>query len=96
MIVLIASLVITIVGLLAGALLLLASNKLEVKDSKSELVEEIESKLPRYNCGACGYPNCKELAKAYLDKNVSDLKACKVIKQEDLKDLQEYLKEKEI
>lgn len=44
-----------------------------------EKVRRIEKELPGYNCGACGYPGCMELAKEIaLGKASFDY--CQIIK----------------
>lgn len=44
-------------------------------------INEILAKLPQYDCGACGYPNCKALAEA-IDKGKMSDDACRVKKGE--------------
>ncbi|HPU64065.1 MAG TPA: (Fe-S)-binding protein, partial [Mobilitalea sp.] len=54
--------VVSIVGLLIGLFLGLASSKLEVPvDEKEAMVREL---LPGANCGGCGYAGCDACAKA--------------------------------
>ncbi len=58
----IAAAVVSIVGILAGILLGIASEKFKVKvDEKEIAVREL---LPGNNCGGCGYPGCDGLAAA--------------------------------
>lgn len=58
----IAACVVGAVGILAGALLGIASEKFKVDvDEKEMLVREC---LPGNNCGGCGYPGCDGLAAA--------------------------------
>ncbi len=60
--VLIAAVVIGVVGIFAGVLLGIASEKFKVKeDEKAIAIREI---LPGNNCGGCGYPGCDGLAAA--------------------------------
>ena len=54
--------------------------------------DEIEFILPRYNCGACGFVSCEEMAKAILDGKVDNAKACKVISDANADSLREYCK----
>lgn len=44
-----------------------------------EKVRLIEKELPGYNCGACGYPGCGELAKAIVLGEAS-IDYCQIIK----------------
>ncbi len=63
--ILIAFSVVTLVGLVAGVLLALASYFLEVKED--ETVKRVRECLPGVNCGACGYTGCDEYAKAVAE-----------------------------
>ncbi len=67
--VLIAAAVIGVVGIFAGVLLGIASEKFKVKeDEKAVAIREI---LPGNNCGGCGYPGCDGLAAAIAKGEVS-------------------------
>jgi Na+-translocating ferredoxin:NAD+ oxidoreductase RNF subunit RnfB len=58
----IATLLISVTGIIIGIFLGVAAKKLEVEvDEKEQLVREL---LPGNNCGACGYPGCDNLAQA--------------------------------
>lgn len=60
--ILIAAGVVSVVGILAGILLGIASEKFKVEvDEKEIAVREL---LPGNNCGGCGYPGCDGLAAA--------------------------------
>ncbi len=63
--ILISTLAIGILGIICGALLGYAGQKLKVE--VDERVKEIEEILPGANCGACGYPGCSGYAKAIVD-----------------------------
>lgn len=58
----IATCVVSIIGLLIGLFLGLASKKLEVSVDETEA--KIRDLLPGANCGACGYAGCDACAKA--------------------------------
>ena len=73
------ALILGITGLILGLLLGAADRILGSKDSEDENVVDIMSKLPGFNCGACGYAGCKELAKA-VAKGDDNISKCKVIK----------------
>ncbi len=63
--IIISTISIGILGILFGALLGYAGNKLKVEvDPK---VQQIEESLPGANCGACGYPGCSGYAKAVAE-----------------------------
>lgn len=55
-----AGAVIGIVGILAGILLGVASEKFKVKVDEKEI--KVREALPGNNCGGCGYPGCDGLA----------------------------------
>ena len=55
-------LIVSLIGLLAGVILAVASIVMAVpKDEKAEALEEV---LPGANCGACGYSGCPGYAAA--------------------------------
>ena len=54
-----AAAVIGIVGILAGILLGVASEKFKVKVDEKEI--KVREALPGNNCGGCGYPGCDVL-----------------------------------
>ena len=54
--------------------------------------EQIEFILPSYNCGACGYVGCDDMARAILNGEVVDSKACKVISESNAEELRKYCK----
>ena len=60
--------------------------------NENEKVEEIYKMLPGYNCGACGYVSCEEMAKAILEGEVKYAKACKVITDANAESLKAYCK----
>ena len=63
--VLYAILVVGGLGLVAGIVLALASEKFAVEVDPR--VEELEAVLPGINCGACGHPSCSGAAKAIAE-----------------------------
>ncbi|NLP47733.1 MAG: RnfABCDGE type electron transport complex subunit B [Clostridiales bacterium] len=72
--ILIAVLIVSALGLLAGLGLAIASAIMAVPvDEKTEKIEEI---LPGINCGACGYSGCAGYAKALADGDESDTALC--------------------
>lgn len=54
--------VITLIALIFGAILGIASLKLKVE--ADPIVEKIDAILPQSQCGQCGYPGCKPYAEA--------------------------------
>lgn len=73
--IIIATVFITVVGLIVGIFLGVSAIKFEVPvDEKEILVREV---LPGANCGACGYPGCDGLAHA-IAKGDADVNGCPV------------------
>lgn len=68
MIILWSVLTLGIIGLVSGGMLAYAAKKFHVPIDPH--VEKLVSVLPGANCGACGYANCVELAKAILKGGV--------------------------
>ena len=64
--ILLAFLVVSAIGLIAGVLLALASHFMSVPDD--ETVKKVREALPGVNCGACGYTGCDEYAKAIANE----------------------------
>ena len=88
--ILIAGGVILGLGLILGFGLAIANHYFEVEPDNR--VEKIEFILPSYNCGACGYVSCEEMAKGILEGEVTCAKACKVISEDNATRLKEYCK----
>lgn len=80
-VVLLTALLLGISGLVTGIVLGIAG-KLCASDEDEALYEKIrliEKQLPGYNCGACGYPGCAELAKVIAQGKAS-LDSCQILK----------------
>jgi Na+-translocating ferredoxin:NAD+ oxidoreductase RNF subunit RnfB len=76
------------IGFVLGLLIYIVSKVFYVEEDPA--IEEVVDLLPRYNCGACGHPGCKEMAIALLNKENKPAD-CKPIKKEQIPILQEYL-----
>ncbi len=64
-----------VMALLFAVILAVADAKLRVEvDPK---IEEIDAILPQANCGACGYPGCKNYATAIVEKG-EEINKCSV------------------
>lgn len=87
--ILIPALVLAGVGFVLGILISIVSKVFYVQEDPS--IEEVVNLLPKYNCGACGYPGCKEMALALLNHEAKPV-LCKPLKKEALPPLEEYLK----
>ena len=57
---------------------------------RDKRVEELEKKLPGYNCGACSHGSCKGMAEAILE-NKEEYHKCRILKGDKLADLESYL-----
>jgi len=88
--ILIPALVLAGTGFVLGFLIFLVGKYFYVEEDKR--LDEIVELLPKYNCGACGYPGCKEMAGALL-AHESKPTGCKPIKKEDAEILQKRLDE---
>ena len=62
-------------GLVFGFILAVAAKVLHVKEDKR--IEEVAKRLPNYNCGACGYAGCKDMAEAFVKGTEPNIKKCK-------------------
>lgn len=80
---------IIILGLTALILGIILSVTQELLRDKR--VEEIEKRLPGYNCGACGHGSCKGMAEAILE-NKEEYEKCRILKGDKLIELENYLK----
>ena len=88
--VLVAGSIILAIALILGVGLAIANHYFQVEEDNR--LEEIEFILPSYNCGACGYVSCEEMAKAILEGEVVSSNACKVISEDNANNLREYCK----
>lgn len=88
--VLIAGGVILAIGVTLGIGLAIANRYFEIEEDNR--LEQIEFILPSYNCGACGYVSCEEMAKAILEGEVDDSHACKVISEDNAESLKDFCK----
>ena len=61
----IATVLLTVLGILGAVLLVAASKFLAV--SEDETVEQLQAVLPGANCGGCGYAGCSAYAKAIAE-----------------------------
>jgi len=86
--IIIPALILSGLGFILGLLINLVSKVFYVEEDPS--IEEVVDLLPRYNCGACGHPGCKEMAIALLE-NLNKPADCKPIKKEQIPVIQEYL-----
>lgn len=78
--ILIAFLILAGIGLILGLGLAIAAKVFYVKEDKR--IEEVSKMLPNYNCGACGYAGCKDLAEAIIKGKETMISRCKVGKKE--------------
>ena len=57
--------VVTVIGLLGAAILVVAAHFMHVEEDPR--VGEVLGVLPGANCGACGYAGCADYAKAIVE-----------------------------
>lgn len=88
MTILIAAAILGGLGFVLGLLIFVVQKYFGVEVDLS--VQEVEKLLPRYNCGACGFAGCQEMATALLGKKATPSQ-CKPLKQEDAVVLKAYL-----
>jgi len=84
------ALILAAIGFVLGLLISYVSKVFYVEEDPA--IDEVIELLPKYNCGACGHPGCKEMAIALLNKE-SKVLDCKPIKKDAAEELQAYLKE---
>ncbi|MCK5731652.1 MAG: Fe-S protein [Tenericutes bacterium] len=89
MVILVPALVLSGIGFILGILISFVSKVFYVEEDPS--IEEVVELLPKYNCGACGFPGCKEMAIALLN-NEAKPALCKPMKKDSVPPLQAYLK----
>jgi len=87
--ILLPGLILAGLGFVLGLLIFIVGKYFHVEEDPH--IDQVVELLPRYNCGACGHPGCKEMAVSLL-KNESKPNLCKPIKPEAIKVLEEYLK----
>lgn len=76
--------ILTVLGLLLSLILVNLKEALKDKD------EEILKLLPGYNCGACGFVGCKQMAEVIL-KDKENYKKCRLLKNESLEKMKNYI-----
>ncbi len=87
--IILASLVITAIGLILGVILSVFSIVMAVKTSEEE--KDIREMLPSVNCGACGYSGCDGYAHALATGEEKDVTLCKPGGQSTTNEIAEYL-----
>ena len=63
------------VSLILGFGLYIASKVFEVKEDPR--IKEVAKMLPNYNCGACGYAGCAEMAENLVSGKEKTITKCK-------------------
>ena len=86
--ILLPALVLGALGFILGLLINIVSKYFHVEEDNR--IEQIEAMLPKYNCGACGYAGCHDMAIGLLEKK-SIVSQCKPIKQEAKEALMAHL-----
>ncbi len=68
------------IALVLGLGLAIATKIFYVKEDTR--VKDVENMLPNYNCGACGYAGCHELAEKLVSGEEKFVSACKAGKKD--------------
>lgn len=63
------------IGLVLGIFISVVTQFFHVEENP--LVEKIQSVLPQFNCGACGYPGCRGYAEALGNRYEKSHLKCK-------------------
>lgn len=77
--------ILSITALILGLILSVAQELL-----RDKRIEELEKRLPGYNCGACGHGSCLGMANAIL-KDIQEYKKCRILKGEKLEEFESYI-----
>ncbi len=60
--------------------------------SMKDNVADIENLLPGYNCGACGYKGCTDMAE-HISKDPSLYTKCRILRGDNLEKMKKYISE---
>ncbi|MFO7928081.1 MAG: 4Fe-4S binding protein [Candidatus Humimicrobiaceae bacterium] len=72
------------IGLVSGILIFIVNRMLPKESESLKKTEDIEKRLPGYNCGACGYPGCFAYAQALAeDKDLIITSPCTTVLQNE-------------
>ena len=82
-------LIVTLTAFVISIILVIFTN------NKKDYTEEIESRLPGLNCGACGFAGCKGMASEIMN-DPEVYKKCRILRNEKLKEFEDYLREKKL
>ena len=80
--------VISIAGLLLGALIAFTAKKFAVETDPR--IEEVQNMLPGANCGGCGFAGCADMADAIVSKGASPA-LCTACSENDVKAISEFM-----
>lgn len=87
----VSTITLAVMGLILGLGLAFAADVFAVEED--ERMKTVESLLPGYNCGACGYPGCAGFAEGIIEGEVEKLSMCKPGKDSNYDPILEYLKD---
>lgn len=86
-----ALLILGIIGAILGFLLGIADKYLQVK--VDERIVKLNEMLPKFNCGACGFPGCSGFADGIMAGEIKSLKQCKPMKPAVREEIKKFLEE---
>jgi len=84
------ALVLAGLGFVLGLLIFVVSKYFHVEEDPS--IDEVFDMLPKYNCGACGFPGCREMAIGLI-AGENKTSQCKPLKKEEADKIDRKLKE---
>jgi electron transport complex protein RnfB len=87
----VSTITLAVMGLILGLGLAYAADVFKVEEDVR--IKTVESLLPGYNCGACGYPGCSGFAEAIVDGEDVKLSMCKPGKDSNYDPILAYLKD---
>lgn len=79
------------IGAVLGLILGIASVLFAVKED--ERLEKLNTMMPGYNCGGCGFAGCSAYAQALIEGDLDTTMNCKPCKKEQREAIIQYLKE---
>ena len=80
--------ILTVTSLILGIIIIIVNDNFDKEDKHYKNLVKL---LPGYNCGACGYNGCADMAK-HIIENKENYKKCKPLKGENLRELETFIR----